>query len=351
MLQRSPVTEDLMLLDIKPTSFSEQFAQYRDDSGLMYIKGCRRDVLIGRQDALQDAPNLDNEGVTLYQNADAYAHLLTYVTGLISRTRGESQIVSQFKRAYTELQSRNSEKATQLHRLVRNITHDNSVVRNNVTPSLKPAFYEACAHELSDQNGNDVVLVIANTHPRSGKPDAETEQMVRYLGGNKRQAAKTIVFTHPDVDQLRGVYSYFLNQQRKGRITSPIEMLPFEQALDANADLQRFNKAFVCFPMGKNVEVDTKIIEEWRQKEALGGKLIHLGGSKKYERHSNGAWANPELWNYVAPEEITEWQMVRKQQNEDTIKTGFKACTTCAELRSQNKRPNPQMVLSRLQAV
>lgn len=343
MLRKSPVTENLMVLDIEPKSFSDQFAQFRDASGLMYIKGCRRDVLIGSEHALQEAPNLDAGGVTLYRNARAYSHLLTYVTGLISRTRGESQIVSQFKRAYSELEVRANQQASELHRLFRDIIHDNSIVRNNVTPSLKPAFYEACAHELSDQNGQDVVLVVANTHP-NGKPDAETENMVRYIGGNKRQAAKTIVFTHPDPDYLRSVYSYFLSQKTKGKLTSPVEMLPFESALDATSDLQRFDKAFVCYPMGKCEEVDLKIIEEWRQKEELGGTLIHLGGSKKSHRHSSGAWIEPELWSYVPPENITEHQVARKKQNASTIVDGKKACDACAELRSQGIRPNARAI-------
>lgn len=343
MLQKSPVTENLMVLDIEPKSFSDQFAQFRDASGLMYIKGCRRDVLIGSEHALQDAPNPQTDGITLYRNADAYAHLLTYVTGLISRTRGESQIVSQFKRAYSELQTRASEQAVDLHRLFRNIINDNSVVRNNVTPSLKPAFYEACAHELSNQNGQDVVLIVVNTHP-NGKPDAETENMVRYLAGNKRQSAKTIVFTHPDPNHLRTVYGYFLSQQTKGKLTSPIEMLPFEQAFDANSDLQRFDKAFVCLPMGRCEEVDMKIIEEWRQKEAFGGTLIHLGGSKKTDRISKGAWQNLELWSYVSPEKIIQHQSFRKQQNEDTIAEGKKACNACAQIRSQGRRPNSRVI-------
>lgn len=343
MLRKSPVTENLMVLDIEPKSFSNQFAQFRDASGLMHIKGCRRDVLIGSEHALQEAPNLDAGGVTLYRNERAYSHLLTYVTGLISRTRGESQIVSQFKRAYSELEIRANQQASELHRLFRDVIHDNSVVRNNVTPSLKPAFYEACAHELSDQNGQDVVLVVANTH-LNGKPDAETENMVRYLGSKKRQAAKTIVFTHPDPDHVRSVYSYFLSQKTKGKLTSPVEMLPFESALDVTSDLQRFNKVFVCYPMGKCEEVDVKIIEEWRQKEVIGGTLIHLGGSKKSHRHSRGAWIESELYSYVPPENIIEHQVARKKQNASTIIDGKKACDACAKLRSQGRRPNARAI-------
>lgn len=336
------VTENLLLLDIKPASFSEDFAKCRDANGLLYIKGCRRDVLVGRAPILKDSPDLRAEGVTVYEGVKAYAHLLTYVTGLISRTRGENQIVSQFKRAYSELIERSPETAKDLHRLFRHIIHDNGIIRNNVTQCLKPAFYEACAHELSLQEERDVILVVANTHKNGLKPNEETENIVRYIGNNRKGAARKIVFTHPDEDVLKNIYGYFLRKKVHGSISSEIGMISFGEAFDANNALQRIDRVYVCFPMGQDAQADQKMIEEWRQKEAFGGQLLHLRGGQN-RRKSEGAWSNPELFNYIAPERITDWQKQRQSKNEQVIKRGAAACYVCAEMRDINQRPNAQM--------
>lgn len=335
---KKPVTDNLMLVDVKPASFSDEFRELRDQQDLMYLKGCRREVLLGRASALDFMPT-KMEGVSVYTGMNAYRHLLTYVTGLISRTRGESQIVSQFKGAYGEWQNRAPGLAAEFNQLYSNIIHDNGLIRNNVTSDLKPAFYEACAHELSRQESIDTVLVVANVHKSGAKVDDATENIVRYLGNNRKGAAETIVFTHPDSTILQSVYSYFLRQKSKGRITSEIKTLPFEDAFDATLHLQWMDKVYVCLPMGRDPKADTKMLEEWRQKEVLGGKFIHLGGSTKQQRQSSGIWRDPELFHYVSPEEITKWQEARKAQNEDTITQGKKACKLCAEFRQDHKRP------------
>ncbi len=345
---RENVTEDLLLLDIEPKHFSEEFRNLRDSQGLLHIKGCRREVLIGRSRALKFASDLDGSAVSVYKGGQAYAHLLTYVTGLLSRTRGENQVVSQFKNAYEELKMRNALSAKAMQRLSQYILHDNGVIRNHVTRSLKPAFFEACAHELSGQKGQEAVLVVANTDITGKKPDDSTENIVRYLGGKRKDAAKTIVFTHPDDSSLINVHSAFLRQKEKGKISSDVKMLPFSEAFDAVRDLQSFQRVFVCYPMDREADVDTTIIEEWGQKECFGGMLVHLGGSKKIDRVSRGKWLDPELENYISPESISDWQKDRKAQNDTTIIRGSIACQFCAEVRAEGRRPTPNNVTQTL---
>lgn len=339
MRSKKPVTEDLLLVDVKPQSFSDEFRRFRDDHDLMYLKGCRREVLLGHGGAIDHIPEL-HEDVTVYTGKEAYRHMLTYVTGLISRTRGESQIVSQFKGAYREWEDRAPVIAGSFDRLYRHIIHDNGLIRNNVTSSLKPAFFEACAHELSQQGRLDTVLIVANSD-RSGKnPDSLTENIMRYLGNNSKKAAQKIVFTHPDSKTLDNIYSYFLRQKVKGKLHGEIQKLPFLEAINASGDLQWMNRVYVCLPMGKDPDIDHIILEQWRQKEVYGGTLVHLGGSKKTDRLSTGAWREHALFNYVAPEDITRWQGTRKSQNAVLIAQGKKACAVCADMRESNKRPN-----------
>lgn len=166
--KKKTAVEDLLLLDIKSKSFSRKFEKYKASSGLMHIKGCSRSVLIGRLSALESIPRLDEVGVSVYEKTEAYSHLLSYVTGLLSRIRGENQIVSQFKRSYEELKGRDSSAAKHLNDLFQSILHDNGIIRNHVTKSLKPAFYEACAHELAEQDGHEDVLIVANTRKKGG---------------------------------------------------------------------------------------------------------------------------------------------------------------------------------------
>lgn len=337
---KTPVTKNLLLLDIKPESFSEQFAECRDAYGLLYIKGCRRDVLLGSSDVINFGQTQNVEGVRVYEGAQAYEHLLTYVTGLISRTRGESQIVSQFKGAYKELGDRSPSSALSLHRLYMNIVRDNGVIRNYVTPDLKPAFYEACAQELSDQQDRHAVLVVVNTDKSGKKPDAMTENIMRYIANGRKSAAKKIIFTHPDQEKLQNVYSHFLKQKSKGKISSSIGTLPFEAAFDANNALQSVGTVYVCFPMGRNLTADQKMVAEWRQKEVLGGRLIHLGGNPKADRQSSGQWLNPELFHFTPPESILEWQGIRQTRNAKLIEAGKSACRKFAKIRSEGGRPS-----------
>ncbi len=333
------------MLDIKPQSFSDEFRLLRDEQDLMYLKGCRREVLLGRIDALRFLPE-NHEGVVVYTGRDAYKYMLIYVTGLISRTRGESQIVSQFKGAYREWHDRAPALATEFNRFIRSIIHDNGLVRNIVTYNLKPAFYEACAHELSQQTGADTVLVVVNSDKSRSKPDDLTENIVKYLSNNRKGAAQKIVFTHPDPQVLQNIYSHFLRQKSKGHITSEIEMRPFENAFDATSHLQWMNRVYVCLPMGSYPGADEVMLKQWGQKEALGGTLIHLGGSKKADRQSSGVWSGDPLFNYVTPEKILGWQEIRKGQNEKIIEVGKKACGVCADIRQDNKRPNQEALSS-----
>lgn len=318
----------------------------------MHVGGCRRDVLVGKSEILDKLPPLSPEEGTIYQDVPAYAHLLTYMTGLISRTRGESQIVSQFRNAYEDLKGRNSSAARSMRPMFQSLIHDNSIIRSSITRGLKPAFYEACAHELSGQNGPDTVMVLANANKKGSKPDEVTENIVRYLGNNRKKAADTIIFTHPDNAVLKNIYSSFLSQKMRGRISCAVKMLPFDEAFDSTADLLAMKQVFVCYPMGVDEKVDRRVLEEWRQKEALGGKLIHLGGGTKAQRQSVGLWSDPGLFYYVSPEEIVSWQTKRQKTNEETIKKGIEACEVCADIRGNgNKRPNAKIILQKLQAL
>lgn len=306
-------------------------------------------MLLGNKSDLETIPEAEQQDLKIYEGTDAYAHLLMYVSGLLSRTPGESQIVSQFKEAYAELQDRAPETASGLQRLFQDILRDNTLVRNHFTSSLKPAFYEACAHELSEQGPKESVLVVANTGKDGRKPDPITEHIVRYLGNNRRDAAEKIIFTHPDDESLSAIHTFFLKNKLKGRISSEIETVPFDEVFDCLDRLQDIQRVFVCYPMGRNEDADVKMIQEWGQKEALGGKLIHLGGDSNAERQTRGKWENTDLELYVSPEEITEWQKTRKVQNADTIKTGALACLTIANCRATGGKPNVQTVNARLE--
>lgn len=341
--------EDVWLLDIKPAAFSNAFEEFKNAHNLLHIKGCRREVLIGRSLSPENIPPHSTDDVSVFKGAEAYKHLLIYITGLISRIRGENQIVSQFKRAHGELRTRNHAAAESLNPLFHNIMRDNSLVRTHITRDLKPAFYEACAHELSGPRNQDTVLVVVDTDKNGTKPSEVTKNIIRYLGNKTKSAATTIIFTHPDEDVLNTVFNFFLRQKDKNRISSQIGKLPFNNAFDYLGDLQRFLRVFVCFPMGKNPKIDELMINTWGQKEALGGVLLHLGGRTKPDRKSIGAWENPELFNYVSPEEIVAWQEQRKSQNEQLIEDGKAACGICADLIINGERPNPQKILSKLQ--
>ena len=177
------------------------------------------------------------------------------------------------------------------------------------------------------------MLVVANTTAKGNEPDVPTRSVIRYLTANKKGAASTVIITHPDETSRKALFSNCLQEKARGHISSEIRSLPFSEIFDAGGELQGVHRAYVCYPMGVNDEADRLMVEEWRQKEALGGKLIHLGGPRKSQRVSVGAWVGTDMELYVPPERITEWQKLRKDCNAYIVQEGKKACKAYAERR------------------
>lgn len=358
-LKKPNPLENLVLVDVSNSTPMEAFEQWRDTAQLFHIEGCTRQVFMGFKDDLKTAPNLDRGDTKVYEGADAYARLLEYITGLLSRTRGESQIVSQFRNAQAEFNGKWPDKAVALKYVYDSIIQDNSRVRNTVTQnpkaehSLKPAFFESAAHELSGQKSGDTVLIVLDAKP-NGHPSNVTQNIIKQLGNHRAGHAEKIIFTHPDNEILKTVYSRFFKQKQEGKITSDIEMVPFQDLVNidsqiasmTNADAPQtrpglfgVDQAFVCCRMGQYPEADQQLIEAWRSKEAFGGTLLHLGGPNKADRHSIDIWRNANLCNYVSPEDISTEQRREQTINAGLVEKGKLACANCALCRSLGKQP------------
>jgi hypothetical protein len=329
--------KSLILLEFQHLKFSKAVSEWISQCPYMHIAGCTRTMLLLTEQDVANLPEEVKQQAIYYNGQQAYARLLEFITGLLSRHRGENQVVSQFKEAWEEFAVRMPDKAAQMDAIYQSLLADNGTIRNHVTAELRPAFYECTAHKLSEAKPGETVMVVAGA-TKHGLPAQSTCHLIHKLD-NRAKRASCIVVTHPEEETLESLYRHFLKEKIAGRIVCDIKKLPFHEATDSAGALHRIDRVFVTLPMGKYRDADERLRTEWNQREAFGGKLVHLGGTEKYQRSSPKEWQGLGLDHYVSPERIIGQQMLDQNRNDEIIQQGRLACQNCAFSRLHGKKP------------
>lgn len=307
-------------------------------NGLMVLQGCKREILIGHKKDIYLTELAIETPHQVKRREDAYAHVLRYITGQFSKTRGESQIVSQFKKGWEEFEKTNPDKAAELNYFYESIMADNGLMRQHVTTDLKPAFYETTAHDLSGQKNGETVLIIASSNTKGNGPGEVTMNLVKQLANNRKGRVEKLLVTHPQSTICDAICAQL--QRKVGRLATPVRSIPFTEALDINGSLLRTDKVFVTFPAGKCPEIDQMIHKACAELEVFGGQLIHLGGPNKDDRIARGVWAQHQHRDAIMPEAIIETQLASQKRNADIIEgPGKIAALNCAFSHARSQKP------------
>jgi hypothetical protein len=306
--------EDLILLSYNAEGLTPEQRQYALTSDMMYVDGCTKKKLIGTREQLGSIPENIRESSEIFEGEEAYQHLVEVAAGLWSRARGESQIVGQCKRALTQYQEKAPTHAKSIETVIRWSLTDAGTIRNHQTSKLRPAFFENAAHKIA-------------------------KNIAKALGNNRKDRVKKLIITSPDQEVLKNAHSFFHRARERKLIVSDIEIIPFDELMDASGPLQWVKQLFVTTKMGENPEADAKIIDQWSHKEVYGGMLVHLGGPRNGDRYSNDMWSNSGLHYYISPEEIIAQQKESHKTNDALVDLGKNAARNCALSRARNKRP------------
>jgi hypothetical protein len=331
--------EDLILLSYNAEGLTPEQRQYALTSDMMYVDGCTKKKLIGTREQLGSIPENIRESSEIFEGEEAYQHLVEVAAGLWSRARGESQIVGQCKRALTQYQEKAPTHAKSIETVIRWSLTDAGTIRNHQTSKLRPAFFENAAHKIANQKAGDVAAIVVSGQPGKNTPSNIAKNIAKALGNNRKDRVKKLIITSPDQEVLKNAHSFFHRARERKLIVSDIEIIPFDELMDASGPLQWVKQLFVTTKMGENPEADAKIIDQWSHKEVYGGMLVHLGGPRNGDRYSNDMWSNSGLHYYISPEEIIAQQKESHKTNDALVDLGKNAARNCALSRARNKRP------------
>lgn len=325
----------LQLIESPERGFPQAAMQYAGNAGLFTLRGCTRHVALGTEEAMRPfLSHINTSNCNLYTGKEAYSHLLQYVTGQFSKTRGESQIVSQFKRAYDTLSEQHPEKAQELQYLYQSLLADNAMIRTHVTHDLRPAFYESTAHGLSNQRAGDTVLLVGDL-TQNQQPTEVTKNISKQLANKRKDRVGRLLVTHPDDLTARTLAT----QLKRLKLATEPEYIAFSQALDNGLCEHRVRHTYVTLPMDKHPRADQALIDSAGEWETFNTNLVHFGGNAKSERITRGHWRNADLELGIMPETISEAQQFDKDRNAELVAAGKRAATNCATSRTQGKAP------------
>lgn len=304
------------------------------EMGFVYIKGCTREVAFG----LGAMPEV-SEHYKKYTGKDAYAQLLKYKTGLLSRSPGESQIVGQFAEAFRKREQENPSSLLDYSKLSQWLNDDNRTVRHAVTADLQSAYFETMAQRIDKRPAGEPVVVVIDEDAR-GNLSETTKNLLRQLGSFSHNVPNTILFTHYDANVLARHTHEIQSLSTRGTIHTTVEPVNFDTFLSAPLDSELFRKSryiYVCPACSRYPEAEARLVAWQDEAAAFGTKMVVLGGEKK-QRRTEGAWIG-EHFNITMPEQITEAQKEKKTENQHLIEAGKRACDNCAYSRDIGKRP------------
>ena len=329
--------QKLFVVELPKESQPEHLPEMAKAHGLVYIKGCTRHMVIGLGDLPEEIAAL--EGATFYQGETAYARLLQYITGLLSRSPGESQIVGQFRDAFQTRESRNPESLENYMKLYQWLAEDNRAVRTYVTADLQSAYYETVAQRIVPRNEGASVAVVVDLDAKGNLSDT-TVNLLRQLGSHSHNKPAHIYITHPDDAALARVMPEIERMSARGTISPTVNSIRFEEMLHAKLHSQ-FNintkQIYVCPACNRYPEAEKKLVKWQDEMAAFSKEMILLGGEKK-ERKVTGAWLG-EHFNITLPDAILAAQKAKKIENETLKSEGKLACENCALSRDSDKRP------------
>ena len=332
---------DIALLEGPWRDLDEAKQQELIQRGMLVMRGCSRSSIVGHKDDIASI-RAELEGkLEYFEGAHAYGRLLQVVSGQLSRTPGENQIVRQFRNSWEKFSAGNPEKSLPLRHLYDAIIADNSLIRNRVTHDLKPAFYESTACRLAEHENGDTVLLVCGAEKGDTKLDETTQHLARQLANHNSHGIKRLLITHPDPDIAKRMLGKI---NRLGLSVKP-ELVNFNEMFNQADKAFDYDKIFsvqrmyVCLPMQQYPEADAQMVHMWGQREGFGGKLVHLGGAKKHERVSRGAWKDGDFFSAIMPEGISAQQSIDKQRNVVVVTQGGVAALNCGLSRAHGKNP------------
>lgn len=325
------------MLESRTPCFTIEERDLAEQHGLMTLQGCTRHVLLGHKKDIHNVAQQIETPNTLYKDAGAYQHLLCYLTGQYSRAHGEGQIVSQFKRSWDAFSKTNPEKAKSLSYLYSSILADNALIRSTVTPELRPAFYESIAHALAEHLPWEPELIVVGAHSKKPGPSEITVNIARQLTPNHSKEPKEVLVTHPDPKLLSAIVS---RMRREPSLQSlKLTTLPFDDAFDTTGGMRGTRVVYSALNMGEYPEADRLMAKACGEQEALGGRLIHLGGASKADRCTRGIWTDQNFEYAIMPEQILRAQQQARERNAELLKVGAIAAENCAKSRLRGLNP------------
>lgn len=340
------VIRDLAVLEGPWRDIKEEKQNELAAGGLMVMRGCSRTTILGNKEDI-DRVRSEFEGKLDYlEGANAYGRLLQVVSGQLSKTPGETQIVRQFRNSWEKFKLQSPDKCSKLSYLYDSLIADNSLIRNRVTHGLKPAFFESTAAYMAEHNQGDTILIVCGAEKGDTKLNETTHNLARQLANHNPYGIKRLLITHPDPH----IANRMVGQLRRLGLSLDIELVNFDEFFDGSIKPFDQNKIFsvqsmyVTLPMGQYPEADDKMIKTWAQREVYSGKLIHLGGAKKQDRITCGAWKDSDFFNTIMPEDITAQQNLDKRKNAELVAQGCTAAINCGLSRINGKNPVGSLV-------
>ncbi len=331
--QRTGILNSLFAIELPVTSDLD-IKEIAQEYGFVSILGCTRKVMFGI-----GAPPQELSEFSVCKGKEAYALLLQYQAGLLSRSPGETQIVGQFREAFRIQESFENNTLQDYGKLRQWLTEDNDAVRHHVTHDLQSAHFETVAQRVAGRVPNESVLLVIDEDSK-GNLSETTLNMLRQLGSVSDSRPSAIVITHPDDAVVRRHMYEIQRMSERGTIAPEVSSVKFDEVLSTTYDSDLFKKVrctYFCPACNSFPEAEANLMDWHNQAAAFGAKMVLLGGDKKH-RKTAGVWAG-DHFNLILPEQIVDAQKTKKAENAGLISRGKQACLNCAESRDLGKKP------------
>ena len=186
----------------------------------------------------------------------------------------------------------------------------------------KPTQELAVKKFLNLQGGENILLVA----DKFGITESSAKAIAQASA-----LSDTITITHADPKELAERYKELKKLQTDKVISNNIHIvaLPFEDALQQE-NMEKFNHAVVCMPIGKDAAKDQALIDAWKNRERQDGIIIHRKGNPQERQEMTAPWNQPGISNLFGPDAMEIKRQSIVNYNEQTCESVRRMCVRSA---------------------
>lgn len=278
-------------------------------SDAFVLETCQRKVI-----AFSD-PKL-SYGDDLLKGTHAYEFLLRLVCGLESELQGETEILGQFRAAWSRFEKTESEQADFLSPWIQRILEDVKEIRANDLQNLGSQSYGSLVRKVLREGavktpGPQKVLLVGAGHLAT--------EILPWLLSTVSGVENEVSVWNRSVDPLFNLKKAF----------NKINIINNDRDAEKSAWAQA-DHVVVCVPFSR--DQDAERAQWWSQGVGTNRTLIHLGGPRG--EAGNFLEGLDQSAHFLALDDVLNLQKAQDRARREQIQRAFRVCEEKAHLRS-----------------